>query len=99
MGLRHAQAGDLPYYEREGVALDVFWNEPSISPGFAELDNVVLRPHRSGATVETRTAMVGLVQENLQAPFNDEPLLTEYMPHVPNRSAVAHITTLRHSHP
>jgi len=99
MGLRHAQAGDLSYHQREGAALDVFWNEPSIGPGFAALDNVMLQPHRSSATVETRTAMVGLVQKNLRALFNDEPLLTEYTLHVPNRSAVAHITTLRHSHP
>lgn len=30
-----------------GAALDVFWNEPSIGPGFAELNNVVRQPNRS----------------------------------------------------
>ena len=59
-----------------GAALDVFWNEPSIDPGFAELDNVVLQPHRSSATVETRTTMADLVRDNLQAFFNGEPPLT-----------------------
>jgi len=61
-----------------GAALDVFWNQPSIDPGLAELDNVVLQPHRFSATVETRTAMASLVRDNLQAFFNGEPLLTEY---------------------
>ncbi|MFK4448795.1 lactate dehydrogenase-like 2-hydroxyacid dehydrogenase [Caballeronia udeis] len=64
-----------------GAALDVFWNEPSIDPGFAELDNVVLQPHRSSATVETRAAMGQLVRENLRAFFEDEPLVTEYPTH------------------
>jgi lactate dehydrogenase-like 2-hydroxyacid dehydrogenase len=59
-----------------GAALDVFLNEPSIDPGFAELDNVVLQPHRSSATVETRTAITDLVRDNLQVFFNGEPLLT-----------------------
>ncbi|WP_213766005.1 NAD(P)-dependent oxidoreductase [Caballeronia sp. dw_19] len=61
-----------------GAARNVFWNEPSIDPCFAELDNVMLQPHRSSATVETRTAMASLVRDNLQALFNGEPLLTEY---------------------
>lgn len=61
-----------------GAALDVFWNEPDIDPGFAELDNVVLQPHRSSATVETRRDMARLVRENLAAFHAGEPLVTEY---------------------
>ncbi|MDN7181577.1 hypothetical protein M0D69_26955 [Caballeronia sp. SEWSISQ10-4 2] len=61
-----------------GAALDVFWNEPSIGPGFAELNNVVRQPNRSSAPVETRTATAGLVRDNQHAFFNSRPLLTEY---------------------
>jgi lactate dehydrogenase-like 2-hydroxyacid dehydrogenase len=68
----------IPRPPRRRAALDVFWNEPSIDPGFAELDNVVLQPHRSSATVETRTAMACLVRDNAQALFNYKPLHTEY---------------------
>jgi lactate dehydrogenase-like 2-hydroxyacid dehydrogenase len=60
-----------------GAALDVFWSEPSIDPAFAELDNVVLQPHRSSAPVETRTAMAGPVRDNQHAFCNSRPLLTE----------------------
>ncbi|OTP66871.1 2-hydroxyacid dehydrogenase [Caballeronia sordidicola] len=61
-----------------GAALDVFWNEPSIDPRFFTLDNVVLQPHRSSATVETRSAMAQLVRENLKAFFSGAPLVTEF---------------------
>jgi len=61
-----------------GTALDVFWSEPSIGPSFAELNNVVLRPNRSSAPVETRTAMADLVRDNQHTFFNNRPLLTEY---------------------
>ncbi|WP_213780957.1 2-hydroxyacid dehydrogenase [Caballeronia sp. dw_276] len=61
-----------------GAALDVFWNEPSIDPRFFTLDNVVLQPHRSSATVETRGAMAQLVRENLKAFFDGAPLVTEF---------------------
>jgi phosphoglycerate dehydrogenase-like enzyme len=62
----------------DSAALDVFWNTPSIDPGFAELDNVVLQAHSSSAAVKTRTPVADLVRDNLQAPFNCKPLLTEY---------------------
>lgn len=61
-----------------GAALDVFWNEPSIDPRFFTLDNVVLQPHRSSATGETRGAMAQLVRENLKAFFDGAPLVTEF---------------------
>ena len=61
-----------------GAALDVFWNEPNIDPAFFALDNVVLQPHRSSATIETRAAMADLVRANLRAFFAGEPLVTEY---------------------
>lgn len=37
-----------------GAALDVFENEPAISPRLLSLDNVLLMPHMGSATVEAR---------------------------------------------
>ena len=71
----------LATHRIRGAALDVFWNEPSIDPRFHSLDIVVLQPHRSSATVETRAAMGQLVRDNLQAFFKDLPLVTEYPTH------------------
>ena len=50
-----------------GAALDVYENEPRLSPGLAELPNVVLSPHVGSATVETRTNMSLLAARNLLA--------------------------------
>ncbi|MFW6209981.1 MAG: 2-hydroxyacid dehydrogenase [Patescibacteria group bacterium] len=48
-----------------GAALDVFAAEPALSPGLAELDNVILTPHIASASQETRSRMSELVAENL----------------------------------
>lgn len=48
-----------------GAALDVFENEPKLSAGLAELDNVILTPHIASATEETRSAMSELVAKNI----------------------------------
>ena len=61
-----------------GAGLDVFWNEPNIDSRFLQLDNVVLQPHRSSATIETRAAMMQLVCDNLRAFFSGKELPTEY---------------------
>jgi D-3-phosphoglycerate dehydrogenase len=58
------------------AGLDVFANEPNIDARFLQLDNVVLQPHHSSGTIETRKAMGKLVLDNLQAYFRGEPLLT-----------------------
>lgn len=50
-----------------GAGLDVYENEPELSAGLAELDNVVLLPHVGSATVETRTRMAGMACDNLLA--------------------------------
>lgn len=63
-----------------GAALDVFDNEPNPNPAFLRLDNVLLTPHIGSATSETRIAMTNLAVDNLEAFFNQQPLLTE----VPN---------------
>lgn len=59
-----------------GAALDVFNNEPNIDSRFAKLSNVLLQPHQSSGTVETRKNMGVLQRQNLNAFFAGEPLLT-----------------------
>lgn len=48
-----------------GAALDVYENEPSLAPGLAELENVVLTPHTASGTEETRQAMSLLAAQNI----------------------------------
>jgi lactate dehydrogenase-like 2-hydroxyacid dehydrogenase len=57
-----------------GAGLDVFLNEPGIDRRFLDLPNVVLQPHHSSGTVETRRAMGRLVLANLEAHFDGRPL-------------------------
>ncbi len=59
-----------------GAALDVFNNEPNIDSRFAQLDNVLLQPHHSSGTIETRKQMGALQRENLIAFFDGKPLIT-----------------------
>lgn len=59
------------------AALDVFNNEPKVDTRFMELDNVLLQPHQSSATVETRKKMGQLQRDNLDAFFAGNPLVTE----------------------
>jgi glyoxylate reductase len=49
---RLLEAGEIA-----GAALDVFEHEPAINPKLLKLDNVVLLPHMSSATIEGRIAM------------------------------------------
>jgi lactate dehydrogenase-like 2-hydroxyacid dehydrogenase len=50
-----------------GAALDVFASEPNIDPRFLALDNVVLSPHSTSITQETRAAMVERLLRDLDA--------------------------------
>lgn len=50
-----------------GAALDVFENEPELSPGLTELDNVIITPHIASATVETRDKMSEMAANNIIA--------------------------------
>ena len=59
-----------------GAGLDVFWDEPNIDPQFFKLQNVVLTPHNGSNTHETRRAMADLALANLNAFFDEQPLLT-----------------------
>lgn len=51
----------------KGAALDVFENEPKLSPGLAELENVILTPHLASATEETRSKMAEMAADNIIA--------------------------------
>ena len=50
-----------------GAGLDVYENEPSLTPGLTELNNVILLPHVGSGTLETRIKMGTLAVENLIA--------------------------------
>jgi lactate dehydrogenase-like 2-hydroxyacid dehydrogenase len=67
----------LQHKKIAGAALDVFENEPNPNAAFLKLDNVLLTPHIGSATTETRIAMTNLAVDNLEAFFNQQPLLTE----------------------
>jgi lactate dehydrogenase-like 2-hydroxyacid dehydrogenase len=62
--------------ELRAAALDVYKNEPNIDARLLSLQNVLLQPHQSSGTIETRKKMGELQRKNLLAFFADEPLLT-----------------------
>ncbi len=55
-----------------GAALDVYENEPKLTPGLAELANVVLLPHLGSATLETRNKMAEMAADNAIAALSGE---------------------------
>jgi len=59
-----------------GAALDVFEGEPHIDQRFMSLDNVLLQPHQSSGTVETRKKMGSLQRQYLSAFFDSTALIT-----------------------
>jgi len=48
-----------------GAALDVYENEPELTAGMTELDNLILLPHIGSASTETRDTMALLVVDNV----------------------------------
>ncbi|MFI5314312.1 MAG: 2-hydroxyacid dehydrogenase [Myxococcota bacterium] len=68
---------------REGwiaaAGLDVFEHEPKLTPGLADLPQVVLAPHLGSATTHTRARMAEVAARNIVAALRGEP--------IPNRVA------------
>lgn len=50
-----------------GAGLDVFENEPKLTPGLTAMKNVVLTPHLGSAVMEVRAQMANIVVDNLEA--------------------------------
>ncbi|GJL79527.1 MAG: glyoxylate reductase [Nitrospinaceae bacterium] len=48
-----------------GAALDVYENEPELTEGMTELDNLMLLPHIGSASTDTRNRMALLVADNV----------------------------------
>ncbi|MBT5632061.1 MAG: D-glycerate dehydrogenase [Nitrospina sp.] len=48
-----------------GAALDVYENEPALTEGMTELENLMLLPHIGSASHETRDTMADLVADNV----------------------------------
>lgn len=48
-----------------GAALDVFENEPELTEGMTELDNILIPPHIGSASHATREVMANLVVDNV----------------------------------
>ncbi len=65
-----------------GAGLDVYENEPELEPGLKTLDNVVILPHISSATIETRTNMGMIAARNIVQLFNGETPETRVNPEV-----------------
>jgi glyoxylate reductase len=55
-----------------GAGLDVYENEPKLSPGLRELENVTLLPHIGSASYATRGKMAEMAARNVIAYFNGE---------------------------
>ncbi len=55
-----------------GAGLDVYENEPEITPGLTDLQNVVLLPHIASGTVETRDKMARMASENIIAMYKNQ---------------------------
>ena len=69
--------------EIAGAGLDVYEDEPKLTPGLAGQDNVVLLPHIGSASIETRTKMATMAAENLIAGLKNEK-----MPNIINPEAI-----------
>lgn len=64
-----ALATALAQRQIAAAGLDVYEQEPAVSPALRELENVVLLPHLGSATLEARTAMGMQMADNLDSYF------------------------------
>lgn len=49
------------------AGIDVWENEPELTPGLKDLENIILTPHTASATVEARDNMSKVAAENISA--------------------------------
>ncbi len=63
-----------------GAGLDVYENEPAITPALLDDDRVVLMPHAGSATVETRREMARMVVEDVRRVLSGEKPLRSVPP-------------------
>jgi glyoxylate reductase len=63
-----------------GAGLDVYENEPGITPALLDDDRVVLMPHAGSATVETRREMARMVVEDVRRVLSGEKPLRPVPP-------------------
>lgn len=83
--LRALDSGQLT-----AAGLDVYENEPMISPGLLDNDRVVLMPHAGSATLETRREMARMVVEDVRRVLSGEkPLRPVALEAVPRERARA----------
>ena len=55
-----------------GAAIDVYEKEPALTPGLADLDNIVITPHIASASLETRSKMAEMAADNIIAALAGE---------------------------
>ncbi|OGE83582.1 MAG: D-glycerate dehydrogenase [Candidatus Doudnabacteria bacterium RIFCSPLOWO2_01_FULL_44_21] len=55
-----------------GAGIDVWEFEPKLTPGLAELENIVITPHTASATIEARDNMSRVAAENIIAVLKGE---------------------------
>ncbi len=63
-----------------GAGLDVYENEPEITEGMLEIDNLIVLPHIGSASVETRDRMAMLVAENVSNVLSGKEPRTPVVP-------------------
>lgn len=49
----------------KGAAIDVWEHEPELTPGLADLENIIITPHTASATEETRQKMGEVAAKNI----------------------------------
>jgi len=60
--------------EIAGAGLDVFEDEPKLTPGLWKQENIVMLPHIGSASIATRTKMAKMAAENLIAGLKGEEM-------------------------
>jgi glyoxylate reductase len=68
-----------------GAGLDVYQNEPGITPALLDDDRFVLMPHAGSATLETRREMARMVVEDVRRVLTGDKPLRAVSPEAPPR--------------